>query len=228
MHKAKIFYFTVFILAVIAFIFHVTAMGHHHWKHVTGENITVTGFNRTTIGLFTRCVPSDTHYGETCFPNTYPVIHRACLWSYCQNKNLTENCGCDYLPSTKGIAACAIIAAVFLGISIILLFIHSIKTNETSVTAILLSFLPLVLLFLAFIFILITLILVGSYLLRDMMAVFRTIFDDDSWENARNRARAAYTVRIGWASGLEIIALVFTFFSFILYCLFVFKLGRSQ
>ncbi|CAF1615726.1 unnamed protein product [Adineta ricciae] len=227
MHVAKIVYFTVFVLAIMAFIFHATAMGHHHWKHVTGTNITLTGFNRTTIGLFMRCVPSDTLYTEVCFPNTYPVLHRACKWSDCQNKNLTENCGCDYLPSTKGIAACTILAAVFLGISIILLFIHSIRTNETRVAAILLSFLPLILLLLTFIFMLIALILVGSYLSRDMMAIYRTIFDNESWEDARKIATQSYSTQIGWASGLEIIALVLTFLSFVFYCLFVFKLSRT-
>ncbi|CAF5202117.1 unnamed protein product, partial [Rotaria magnacalcarata] len=43
-----------------------------------------------------------------------------------------------------------------------------------------------------------------------------------------DEVRRIYTVRIGWSTGLDIIALVLTFFSFILYNVFVFKVGRSS
>ncbi|CAF4181301.1 unnamed protein product, partial [Rotaria sordida] len=84
-----------------------------------------------------------------------------------------ESCQCDFLPSTKGIAACTIIASIFLGLSIILLFIHSINISENYSIGVCLSFFPFILILLAFIFILITLILVGSYLSRDIMYVVR-------------------------------------------------------
>lgn len=247
MNKAKLLYFTVFIIAVAAFIFHVTAMGHHHWKYIKGKNITETGFNRTTVGLFMRCLPTDNSYVETCFRNTFPRHNTTCRWFHCQNRNLTDACGCDFLPSTKGIAACAIIASVFLGISIILLFVHSVKASETRAAGILLGFLPLILLLLAFIFILITLILVGSYLSRDIIAVFETLnckspdrkpegkyahcsvsfADNQALATLRQKTSDAYDIRIGWASGLEIVALVLTFLSLILYSLFVFVMGRK-
>ncbi|CAF1526500.1 unnamed protein product, partial [Adineta steineri] len=44
----------------------------------------------------------------------------------------------------------------------------------------------------------------------------------------RSRARDAYKVRVDWSTGLEIISLVFTFLSLILYSVFVFKVGRSS
>ena len=172
--KAKILYFSVFILAVFAFIFHVTAMGHHHWKRASGRNTTETGFNYTSIGLFTRCVPSGSNKTETCFPNMYPGINTPCRWYDCIQNYPNDICRCDFSPSTKGIASCAIIASVFLGVAIIILFINSIKTTRTRTIDSILGFLPLLLLILAFIFILIALILVGSYLSRDMMQILRT------------------------------------------------------
>lgn len=40
-------------------------------------------------------------------------------------------------------------------------------------------------------------------------------------DDLRERVERSYDVRIGWASGLEIVALVMTFFSLILYGLFM-------
>ena len=173
--KAKIFYFGVFILVVFAFIFHVTAMGHHHWKKATVRNATASGYiggNLTTIGLFTRCVPLDGIRQEICFPNLFPG-NSSCTVANCLLKNSDSSCSCDFLPSTKGIAACAILASIFLGLAIIILFIHSINTSETRTVGLVLGIFPLILLLLAFIFILITLILVGSYLSRDIMEILK-------------------------------------------------------
>ena len=168
--KAKIFYFGVFILTVFAFIFHVTAMGHHHWKKADARYANTTP--HTTIGLFTRCIPSNVSKTESCSPNLFPK-NASCSVSQCLLRETPSYCSCDFLPSTKGIAACAIIASVFLGLAIIILFIHSINTSETRTVGLFLGILPLILLLLAFIFILITLILVGSYLSRDMMHVVK-------------------------------------------------------
>lgn len=170
--KAKLFYFGVFILVVFAFTFHVTAMGHHHWKKADLRDPTVLSpaiFNYTSIGLFTRCERSTFSNLETCFPNRFPTDNTCDPISSCLPRSSTTSCSCDFLPSTKGIAACTIIAAVFLGLTIIILFIHSINTSETRSLGIVLSLLPLILLLLSFIFILIALILVGSYLSRDVM-----------------------------------------------------------
>lgn len=174
--KAKIFYFSVFILAVFAFIFHVTAMGYHHWKKADSRNNSAV--DQTTIGLFTRCTISSASKIESCFPNLFPN-DASCSVAQCLSRNGTGNCLCDFLPSTKGIAACAILASIFLGLAIIILFIHSINTSETPSVGVCLSVLPLVLLLLTFIFILITLILVGSYLSRDMMYVLRQIYPSE-------------------------------------------------
>jgi len=173
--KAKIFYFGVFILVVFAFIFHVTAMGFSHWKKATTTNVTVInmlGGNQATIGLFTRCVTSNISFGESCYPNVFPGSS-ACQVSDCLQVQSASSCSCGTLPSTKGIAACAIIASIFLGLAIIILFIHSVNTAETRTLGLVLGLFPLLLLLLAFIFILITLILIGSYLSRDMMEFVR-------------------------------------------------------
>ncbi|CAF3970561.1 unnamed protein product [Rotaria magnacalcarata] len=170
--KAKIFYFAVFILVVFACIFHVTAMGHHHWKKADLRDMNTRnplGFNYTIIGLFTRCIISPTLKQETCFPNMLPGNNSCNPQTSCWTRESNPFCSCDFLPSTKGIAACAIIASIFLGLTIIILFIHSINASETRSLGMVLSLLPLILLLLAFIFILIALILVGSYLSRDVM-----------------------------------------------------------
>ncbi|CAF3946596.1 unnamed protein product, partial [Rotaria sordida] len=46
-------------------------------------------------------------------------------------------------------------------------------------------------------------------------------------DSLRQRARDTHEIRIDWSTALEIVALVLTFFSFILYSIFVFKIGRS-
>ena len=176
--RTKILYFTVFIFVVIAFVFHINAMGHHHWKDITVKNITgnangALGNNHITIGLFTQCRTSNVSRAETCFPNMYPRDGRCDLLLICAVKPINETCRCDYLPSTKGIAACTIIAAVFLGLALLILFFHSIKTTGSRAVELILSLFPVILLLLAFIFILIALILVGSYLSRDAMTMLR-------------------------------------------------------
>jgi hypothetical protein len=182
--KAKIFYFSVFILVVFAFIFHVTAMGHHHWKKADAVNSTsalVYGFNHTSIGLFTRCITMDGYKSEVCYPNMFPMNDVCDSRNSCLTTTPNSTCSCDFLPSTKGIAACTIIAAVFLGLSIIILFIHSINTSETRSLGLILGLFPLVLLLLSFIFILITLILVGSYLSRDVMYLVKSVTDNSKY-----------------------------------------------
>lgn len=174
--KAKIFYFGVFILVVFAFVFHVTAMGHHHWKKASARNATAFGYiggNLTTIGLFTRCIPASGTTMEMCFPNLFPS-NNSCTINDCLSRNSDSTCSCGFLPSTKGIAACAIIASIFLGLAFIILFAHSINTTETRAVGLILALLPWILLLLAFIFILITLILIGSYLSRDMMELLKS------------------------------------------------------
>ena len=171
--KGKFFYFTVFVLVVFALVFHLTAMGHHHWKRAEARNATYGNryfFNSTTIGLFTRCIPAeDTLAVEQCFPNRFPMNYSCNPLNACLAKTPNEACRCDFLPSSKGIASCAIIASVFLGLALIILFIHSIKTSETRSLGLILSLLPFIFLLLAWMFILTTLILVGSYLSRDIM-----------------------------------------------------------
>ncbi|CAF1568381.1 unnamed protein product [Adineta ricciae] len=230
MEKAKILYFGVFIMVVVAFIFHVTAMGHNHWKKANLRNGTVPagGFSDpVSIGLFTRCQTSNSTRGESCAPNLFKSDVN-CTISNCLSRFANPSCSCDYLPSTKGIAACAIIASIFLGLAIIILFIHSINTSETRSIGLILGLFPLLLLLFAFIFILITLILVGSYLSRDIMSILGESRGITDIPTLRDLTRDNYKVRVDWSTGLEIISLFFTFVSLVLYSAFVFKFGRSS
>lgn len=58
------------------------------------------------------------------------------------------------------------------------------------------------------------------------MFSFCFCLDEDDLDGLRTRAAELYDIRIGWCTGLEIIALVLTCFSFILYSVFVFRVGR--
>lgn len=174
MSKAKVLYFTVFILVAFAFVFHITAMGFHHWKEAHEKNPVTGTVSYLSFGLFTRCLETNVTKGQSCAPNLF--TEPGCSNAICLYKVSNESCSCDYLPSSKGIAACAIIAAIFLGLALILLFLQSINdSNESRIVAILFGFIPLFLLLLTWIFILITLILVGSYLSRDVMFLIRTL-----------------------------------------------------
>ena len=235
---AKLLYFGAFLCVVIAFVFHATAMGHHHWKHAFYRENNSLGFNFTSIGLFTRCTPSTFVKSEVCVPNLYPRSDFCFSQGQCLPRAVNDTCHCDFLPSTKGIAACAIIGAIGLGLALILLFMQSINESQSRILALLYGVLPLVFIILAFIFILIALILVGSYLSRDMMHLarynqskypsndcsfvqFSSILLALDLDDLRDRVERSYDVRIGWASGLEIVALVMSFFSLILYGLFM-------
>jgi hypothetical protein len=173
--KAKIFYFSVFIFVVFAFVFHITAMGFPNWKKADIRNASSPYYSSVgshiNIGLFTRCSPILNANGQSCYPNIF-ANNNSCTYVSCSATDSSSSpCSCDYLPSTKGIAACTIIASIFLGLVIIILFIHSINTSETRSLGLFLGLFPLLLLLLAFIFILIALILVGSYLSRDIMTL---------------------------------------------------------
>ena len=151
-------------------------MGQNHWKQADAKPNLEPDFlyelNRTTVGLFTRCVPAPLATVESCFPNLYPGPDSPCFsWTDCQPREYNATCQCDYLPSTKATAACAIIAAIFLGLAVILLFLQSISSSESRILGLLFGFVPLILLFLAFVFMLITLILVGSFLSRDVIHI---------------------------------------------------------
>lgn len=245
---AKTFYFALFILAVTALIVHLIAMGQNHWKQADAKPNQLPDFlygrNRTTVGLFTRCEPDDLAQVETCFPNLYPGTESPCFsWTDCQPREYNATCQCDFLPSTKATAACAIIAAIFLGLAVILLFLQSISSSESRILGLLFGFVPLILLFLAFVFMLITLILVGSFLSRDVIHMGDTELGtaqtlSSNWMYSslllglnltylRPRVAERYNVRIGSSAGLEIAALILTFFSFVLYVMYVFKIGRA-
>jgi hypothetical protein len=60
-----------------------------------------------------------------------------------------------------------------------------------------------------------------------MILKFQFSFSVTATSDLRTRARTYYKVRVDWSTGLEIIAIFFTFISLILYSAFVFKFGRS-
>lgn len=176
MDKTKFLYFSVFVIVAMALVFHLTAMGHNHWKVARTKENTLNSelIEYFSIGIFRRCSMSNVSSIEFCMLNLFPGNKSCDSETSCTVKPGRDDCNCDYLPSTKGIASCTIIASVFLGLALIILFIHSINTSQTKTISLVLGCLPLLFLILTFAFILTALILVGSYLSRDMMELLRT------------------------------------------------------
>lgn len=237
-NRAEILYFSAFSLAVFSLVFHLTAMGHPNWKEARRIDGSIEVNSRINIGLFKRCYRRNSIHSEICELNIFPRNDSCFSYFDCLLENVDPSCRCDFLPSSKGIAASTILSAIFLGSAVILIFFQSIKTSESRFFRIILGFIPAFLLLFTWIWMLIGLILVGSYLSRDLMHVLRfetgffsflfsakvflcfsSVFDRNL---LLERVQNNFRVRVGWATGLEIIALVLDFFAWLLYSIFVF------
>jgi hypothetical protein len=88
------------------------------------------------------------------------------MQSRCNDNNNPYNC--DYSSITKGLISCTIISACTLCISFILIFSHILINQFKYKIHMYISIITIILLFLGFLFILITLILFGSTLSYDL------------------------------------------------------------
>ena len=85
---------------------------------------------------------------------------------YCNvDNNLYQ---CSYSSFTKGLISCTIIAASTLGISLLLIFLHILINQFKYKTHMYITVITIIFLLIGFIFILITLILLGSTMAYDL------------------------------------------------------------
>ncbi|CAF1099987.1 unnamed protein product, partial [Didymodactylos carnosus] len=218
-------------------------MGYPRWKlieHRKSDSLTV------HIGLFDRCedvfFKNGNLYNKTypiCDSNKYlppssPLTTRLCTIEYndahCQklcNRLDKTLPACDYLSFTKGLIACTIVAACTIGLALIMTYSNLLINPFKYKTHIIVSSISLFLLFIGFAALLTTLIILGSYMQRDLFEYLYNLSNQLQRGNLnatqkanlerliRSTATNDYDVRLNWSSGLEIVSLIMTTFSLI-------------
>lgn len=104
-------------------------------------------------------------YTSDKFPACYH-IRRNCAVH--QQAQLPEGCLCRYLPSVRVLQWLSIVAAIFLVLGLLLLYFKTITSPQNDSAVFVLSYGPFLCFLLAFILIVTTLILLVSYLRRDI------------------------------------------------------------
>ncbi|UJR23882.1 hypothetical protein I4U23_026854 [Adineta vaga] len=139
-------------------------------------------------GLWTRCQFSNTSFvipdissqpnleNFVCRPNTYlryntsnVDISKKCYESRHQCSSIIgihSECRCEYLHVTRAQQWCSIFAGIFLFIAICTLYLRVITTSGNAIAARIVIFVPVISLSLALILMVVTMILLGSYLRR--------------------------------------------------------------
>lgn len=187
-------------------------------------------------------------YGNTKCSDLTNRIQYTHMQMICSIDN--NQCDCSYSSYAKGLIACTIIAACTLGISFILIFSHILINQFNYKIHLYISLITIILLILGFIFILITLILLGATLAYDLFQYrynldyqlasssmfYRKLFIniilfcfsslDVIRKNITDLAYNEYDVRLDRGGILEIVALIlssFTLFTQIFYLLFIYR-----
>ncbi|CAF3756868.1 unnamed protein product [Rotaria magnacalcarata] len=137
------------------------------WERCEYQNITI---NKQGIALGTR--PNVL----TCWPNQYMryspenfhpcySIRRECPIK--EKKNLPEGCSCRYLSSTKVLQWLTVIAAIFLVLGLVLLYLKVIASPQNGLALLVLGYGPFVCFLLALLLMTTGLILICAYFRRD-------------------------------------------------------------
>lgn len=211
-----------------------------------------------SIGIFHRCenvvlpmISTSSKIHTVCFENKYFFGSAHCNSS--KIETLTEEtdaqrvcnldkstCNCDYSSYGKGLISCTIIAACTLGVSFLLIFTHLLINEFKDKLHFYLAVATIVLLSLGFIFLLITLILLGSTMAFDL---YQYRFDLNNREllgvkpfNSSDSLRTVivknvdknYDIRLDWAGGLEIIALILSGFTLLTQVLYLISTRRNH
>ncbi|CAF0844605.1 unnamed protein product [Didymodactylos carnosus] len=126
-----------FALIIIAFIFHILAMGYPRWKTVTCLNCANESVQAWHTSINKRCYLSELQnfsFGENhplvaqlCLPNEYlyPKKQEDSLlcslqmfedpYTICALKTYTKECYCAYTNATQAIISLTVIASILLG-----------------------------------------------------------------------------------------------------------------
>jgi len=240
------------LLVAMTLVFHLIAIGYPRWKvyeHRRTPNETM------FIGLFHRCenrlvnvIGTTNRYYPICDENRYlppdrnlsDIIHRYPLNETPRLCNVAGNpYRCDYSPITKGLISTTILAACLLIFSLLLIYLHLLINQFKYKTHLLIAGITIALLLLAFLFILTTLILLGSTMSFDLFEFrynFRSRLLERQRQNRTNgfeqsirqAAASDYDIRLDWSAGLEIIALVLTSFTLVSQILYLFSTYRNR
>ncbi|CAF2322110.1 unnamed protein product [Rotaria sp. Silwood2] len=191
-------------LGIAALILHLLAMCSPHWK-VTGRDLEPK-MAPVSYGLWQRCEYSDiplTKQGvafgtrpnvQICWPNRYMryspdkfdtcySIRRNC--PVIEKNDLPEGCSCRYLPSAKALQWLTVLAAIFLVVGLLLLYLKTIASPQNDSALLVLGYGPFICFLLTLLLMATGLILIGAYLRRD-------IYEDYSFplESILNETRA--------------------------------------
>jgi hypothetical protein len=240
------------LLAILTLIFHLIAMEYPRWKIYEHRR---TPSETIFIGLFHRCenqlitVVSDTNkIYPICDENRYLPYNKnlSTIIKKLQPQEATHLCNiagnpynCTYSSINKGLISSTIISAFTLSLSIILIYIHLLINQFKYKTHFIIAIITVSLLFLAFIFILITLILFGSTMANDLFEYrynlkYRLIEQkrrnstDILKQTIRQTAASDYDIRLDWSAGLEIISLILSSFTLVTQILYLFSTYRNR
>ncbi|UJR29825.1 hypothetical protein I4U23_017368 [Adineta vaga] len=248
-----------FVTVLISLIFHLIAMSFSHWKDVTCSNCNRYDIlGSWSTGIVSRCyqasmesifnpyknvtniIDGNAFRTDVCVSNKILMVNYLEQASYCLREN-NENgdvtcatktynkdyCKCDYLTRTKLVLASCIMTALSLGVLIFLSHLVAFVKKET----VLKWLIPAcyILLFVAIIFMFITLVAAGSDLeedvreLRFSWSILEIIHYNDTENVAKYQNEhistlpEKYSTKLGWCFGMEILAFYFAIISLILY-----------
>ncbi|CAF2893269.1 unnamed protein product [Rotaria sp. Silwood2] len=168
-------------LGIAALVLHLLAMCSPRWK-ITKRDRSPT-MAPVSYGLWQRCentnitimkqgIPLGIRPNvQICRPNLYMRyspddfdtcyhIRRNCPVT--EPEQLSAGCSCRYLPSTKGLQWLTVLAAIFLVIGLLLLYLKTITSPQNDSAVLVLSFGPFICFLLALLLMSTALILVGA------------------------------------------------------------------
>ncbi|CAF4617538.1 unnamed protein product [Rotaria sp. Silwood1] len=249
---SRIYLSTGLLLAIFTLIFHIIAMEYPRWKIYEHRRIP----NETMfIGLFHRCenrlingVLNTNKMYLICDANKY-LPHNKNL-SYLLHKvqpteaqrfcNIAGNpYRCNYSLINKSLISCTIISIFTLSLSIISIYLHLLINQFKYKTHLGIAIITISLLFIAFICILTTLILLSSTMSHDLFEYrynlnYRLIgqkhqnLTNDFEQSIRQIAASDYDIRLDWSAGLEIISLILSSFTLVSQILYLFSTYRNR
>ncbi|CAF0789700.1 unnamed protein product [Adineta ricciae] len=249
---SRIYLSTGVLLAVLTLIFHMIAVGYPRWKiYEHRRNPSETLF----VGLFHRCenqlltVVSDTNkIYSICDENKYlpskknmsTIINKLKPNEVQRLCNIAGNpYRCDYSSVNKGLISSTIITACSISFAIILIYSHLLLNQFKYKTHLVIAMTTILFLFLAFIFLLITLILLGSTMSYDLFEYRYNLnyrlaerkqrnLTNGLEQTIRQTVASDYDIRLDWSAGLEIISLVLSSFTLVTQILYVFSTYRNR
>ncbi|CAF0960378.1 unnamed protein product [Adineta ricciae] len=256
-----------FVTVIITLVFHLIAMSFTNWREITCNGCdSFSQFGSWSTGITTRCYTTSmasifdplksstensndqSFQAKVCMPNQMLMVNNLQYASTCLDvvnmygdiacsmQDVNNNyCKCDYLPRTKLTLGTTIITSFALGTLVFLSHLVAFVKKDYIVQWLIPTCYGL--LFVAVIFILITLISAGSGLdedaneLRFTSTIIRVIYYNDSstaikiQQSIKANSTVTYQTKVGWCFGMEILAFYFSLISLVLY-LIMFLVGK--